>query len=82
MRVKGVSGTVRDVFEADKAELQFGRFRQNNLGLTSINLNNMPEHQEVRMSGILGIQVLPLFRLTLDYRNGLVNFDYILDRKN
>jgi Tetratricopeptide repeat/Aspartyl protease len=82
VRVKGVSGTVRDVFEADKAELQFGRFRQNNLGLTSINLNNMPEHQEVRMSGILGIQVLPLFRLTLDYRNGLVNFDYILDRKN
>lgn len=81
MHVKGVSGYVKDVFEANKAELQFGRFRQSNLGLTAFNLNNNPEHQEVRMDGILGFPVLILFRLSLDYRNGLVNFDYILDRK-
>ena len=76
MHVRGVSGSVKDVFEADKAELQFSRFRQSNLGLTSFNLNNGNEHQEVRMDGILGFSVLTLFRLTLDYRNGLVNFEY------
>lgn len=81
MHVRGLSGTTRDVFEADKAVLRFSHFRQQNLGLTSINLNNTPEHQEVRMDGILGFQILPLFRLTIDYRNGLVNFDYILERK-
>ena len=81
MHVHGVSGSVRDVFEADKAELRFGRFAQSNLGLTSFNLNNSPEHQEVRMDGILGCPVLSLFRLSLDYRNGLVNFDYVLERK-
>ena len=76
VKVRGVSGDVKNVFEADKAELQFGRFRQRNLGLTAFDLNNAPEHQEVRMAGVLGYPVLALFRLTLDYRNGLVNFEY------
>ncbi len=77
MHVKGISGSVKDVFEADKAELQFAHFRQSNLGLVAFNLNNAPEHQEFRMAGILGIPVLSMFRLTIDYRNGLVNFDYV-----
>ena len=76
MRVSGISGQVNHVFEADKAELQFARFRQSNLGLTSFDLNNSSRHQDVRMSGILGFPVLYLFRLTIDYRNGLVDFDY------
>jgi hypothetical protein len=41
-------------------------------------LNNSPRHQEVRMSGILGLPVLAMFRLDIDYRNGLVNFDYVM----
>ena len=77
MHIHGVSGTVKDVFEADKAELQFSRFKQNNLGLIAFNLNNSSGHQEMRMAGILGIPVLSMFRLTIDYRNGLVNFDYV-----
>lgn len=77
MHVHGVSGEVKDVFEADKAYLQFSHFRQNNLGLTAFNLNNSPDHQEFRISGILGLPVLAMFRLTIDYRNGLVNFDYV-----
>jgi hypothetical protein len=43
--------------------------------MTAIDLNNSPDHQDVRMSGILGLPVLAMFRLTLDYRNGLVKFD-------
>ena len=78
VRVSGVSGKVKEVFEADKAELEFGHFRQRNLGLTSFNLNNSPRHEEVRMCGVLGLPVLALFRLDLDYRNNLVKFDYIL----
>ncbi len=77
-RVRGVSGNVNEVFEADKAELEFGRFRQRNLGLTAFNINTGPDHQEVRLSGILGLPVLVMFRLTLDYRDGLVKFDYVL----
>jgi hypothetical protein len=78
MKVRGISGEVKNVFEADKAELQFAAFRQRNLGLTSFDLNHDLGHQEVRMSGIMGIPLLSMFRLSIDYRNGLVNFDYIL----
>lgn len=82
VRIHGVSGSVKDVFEADKAELLFARFRlPSSVPLTAIDLNNGPGHQELRMDGILGFPVLVLFRLSLDYRNGLVNFDYVLDRK-
>ncbi len=76
LHVKGVSGEVKDVFEADKAELQFGHFRQSNLGLAAFNLNNSSEHENFRMAGILGIPILSMFRLTIDYRNGLVKFEY------
>ncbi len=79
--VRGVSGKVQNVYAADKAELEFAHFRQSNLDITAFDLNNMPGHQSVRMSGILGMPVLVLFRLDLDYRNGLVRFDYILKRK-
>ncbi len=79
--VRGISGQVKNVFEADRAELEFGHYRQANLGLIAFDLNNRPDHEEVRMSGILGLPVLSLFRLTLDYRNGLVKFEYILGEK-
>ncbi len=78
MHVKGVSGEVKKVYEADRAELTFGHFRQENVGLISFNLNNSPERTDVRMSGIMGISLLAMFNLTIDYRNGLVNFDYLL----
>jgi hypothetical protein len=80
MHVKGISGEVKDVFEADKAVIDFAGYRQKNIGLMAFNLNNSPEHEEVRMSGVLGFPVLALFRLTIDYRNGLVKFDYIYKR--
>lgn len=76
MRVNGLSGKVNKVFEADKAELEFANFRQNNLGMTVIDLNSSaPDHVEFRMSGILGLPVLALFHLSIDYRNGLVHFE-------
>ena len=78
MHVKGVSGESKHVFEADKAEIQFATFRQRNLGMTVVDLNNSGKRETVRMSGILGLPVLSMFRLSLDYRNGLVKFDLIV----
>lgn len=81
LHMRGISGEVKNVFEADTAVLQFAHYRQSNLGLIAFDLNNQPDHEEFRMSGILGIPVLSLFRLTLDYRNGLVKFEYIMGEK-
>jgi tetratricopeptide (TPR) repeat protein len=81
IHIRGVSGEVKDVFSTGHAKLEFARFRQDNVALLAFNLNNSPEHEEVRLSGILGFPVLYMFRLRLDYRNGLVKFDYIFDKK-
>jgi hypothetical protein len=76
MRVYGLSGNVGEIFQADKAVITFAGYRQKNIGLTSFNLNNATEHRDVRIDGILGFSLLDLFRLTIDYRNGLVKFEY------
>jgi tetratricopeptide (TPR) repeat protein len=81
MHIRGISGEVKNVFEADKAVLQFAHYQQENLGLIVFDLNNRPDHEEFRIAGILGIPVLALFHLTLDYRNGLVKFEYIMGEK-
>ncbi len=77
MSVKGLSGKVKNVFEADTAVIQFATYRQQNLGMTVFDLNNSGKHEPVRMAGILGLPVLSLFHLTLDYRNGQVKFEYL-----
>ena len=76
MRVYGLSGDVNDVLRADRAVITFAGYKQKNIGLTSFNLNSSAEHHDVRIDGILGFSVLDMFRLTLDYRNGLVKFEY------
>ena len=78
MVVKGLSGKANKVWEADDILLQFAHFRQRNLGMVVADLNNSGRPVQVRMSGIFGLPVLAMFRLTLDYRNGLVKFDYLL----
>ncbi len=76
VRVNGISGRVNKVFEADKAELEFAGFRQNNIGMMVFDLSSSaPEHMDFRMSGVLGLPLLALFHLSIDYRNGLVRFE-------
>jgi predicted aspartyl protease len=76
LRVEGIEGKVQKVSTADRAVVEFARFRQSNVDLPAFDLNS-GQHSEVRMAGIIGIPVLSMFRLTIDYRNGMVKFDYL-----
>jgi predicted aspartyl protease len=76
-RVRGISGRVDKVFEAGEVWIHFAGFRQKNIRLTAYDLNHIGQHSPVRRAGILGMQILNAFRLTLDYRNGQVKFEYI-----
>jgi predicted aspartyl protease len=75
LRVVGIEGSVKKVSTADRAVLEFARFRQQNVDLPAFDLNSR-KYVDVRMAGVIGMPVLGLFRLTIDYRNGLVKFDY------
>jgi predicted aspartyl protease len=76
MRVTGLSGSVNKVYSADKAVLQFGHLRQENQDLIAFDLNTMSEFAGTEISGTLGFAMLHLLDIKIDYRDGLVDFDY------
>jgi len=76
MIVKGISGTVKDVYSADKAMLQFSHYRQENQDLIAFDLSGVSKATGTEVSGILGFVTLKLFTLKIDYRDGLVDFVY------
>ena len=76
IEVRGVSGKVKQVYTADRVFLQFGRFRQENQDVTAFDLSSISKSSGMEISGTLGLPLLSLFTLTIDYRNGLINFEY------
>jgi hypothetical protein len=75
--VKGVSGKVKMLYQADQVYLQFASFRQRNLDLTSFDLSHISRGAGLEVGGILGLPVLVLFQsFTIDYRDARINFDY------
>lgn len=76
MEIRGISGSVKKVYTADKAVLRFSHFKQENQDLTTFDLSNISRSTGTEVSGILGFATLRLFTLTIDYRDGLVDFKY------
>ena len=75
LHVEGVEGKVKKVTTADRALVEFARFLQQNVDLPAFDLNS-GKNVGIRMAGIIGMPVLGVCRLTIDYRNGLVKFEY------
>jgi tetratricopeptide (TPR) repeat protein len=74
--VEGVQGKVDHTSRADKLSLVFAGFRQDNSNLIAINFDKTNDSMGVGLAGILGMPVLRLLKLTIDYRNGTVRFDH------
>lgn len=74
--VRGLSGSVKDVYVADKAILQFGHLRQENQGLVSFDLTHTSDSLGTEVSGTLGFTLLRVLDIKIDYRDGLVDFSY------
>jgi tetratricopeptide (TPR) repeat protein len=74
--IQGISGNVKKVYSADKAVLQFSHFKQENQDLVTFDLSNLSKHTGTEVSGILGFTTLRMLTMTIDYRDGLVDFSY------
>jgi tetratricopeptide (TPR) repeat protein len=79
MRVKGLSGEVNKVYEANAVVLEFGALRQRNEEMTAFDLSNISRDVGTEVSGTLGFAMLNLLKIKLDYRDALVNFEYVPD---
>jgi tetratricopeptide (TPR) repeat protein len=76
VQVKGLSGTVNNVYRADNATLRFGRFAQKNQDVVTFDLSKLSKSTGTEVSGILGFQLLHMLQVKIDYRDGLVDFAY------
>ena len=74
--VKGLSGEVKDVYVADKANLRFAHLKQDRQGLVTFSLDGISKSIGTEVSGTLGFRMLILLDIKIDYRDGLVNFTY------
>jgi tetratricopeptide (TPR) repeat protein len=74
--VRGLSGKVDKVYSSDKATLQFGYLRQQNMDILTLDLSAVSRHTGTEVSGFLGFGIIRQLRLKLDYRDGLVDFEY------
>ncbi len=76
VHIKGLSGSVAQVYRADNATLRFGHFAQKNQSIVTFDLSGMSKSTGTEVSGILGFQVLRMLQVKIDYRDGLVDFVY------
>ena len=74
-RVHGLNGEVKEVYSA-KATLRFGHLRQPNQDIVTLDLSTVSRHTGTELSGFLGFAMLRLLEMKLDYRDGLVDFEY------
>jgi hypothetical protein len=70
--MKGVSGTVK-VLSGDKAVLQFARMRVRSDDIPAVPLDSLSNAEGTELSGLIGIRTLVQTKMTIDYRDGLVN---------
>jgi tetratricopeptide (TPR) repeat protein len=76
MYVKGLSGSVKNVYTADKAVIRFGHLRQPNEDIVTFDLSSVSDSAGTEVSGTLGFKTLSLLDIKIDYRDGLVDFTY------
>jgi predicted aspartyl protease len=78
--VHGISGSVKNVSRGDKVIVQFAGLQQETDGMLSFDNSGISRGIGVEVSGFLGFDVLHLLVVKIDYRDGLVSFDYSEDR--
>jgi hypothetical protein len=75
VRIRGLNGEVKQVYSA-KATLVFGHLRQPNLDIVTFDLSKESRQTGTELSGFLGFAMLRQLEIKLDYRDGLVDFEY------
>ena len=71
--MKGVSGDVKEVLNGDKAILQFAKMRVQSADIPVVAFGGTGGQNGTELEGLIGIRTLIQMKMTIDYRDGLVN---------
>ena len=74
--VRGLNGDVKKVYVADQVTLDFGHLRQTVPNIVSIDMSRTSRQVGTEISGTLGMAMLNLLRVRIDYRDALADFNY------
>ena len=75
-QVRGMQGTVKNVYRADRMLMMFGNIVQDNTGAYAFDLDKTSDSSGIEIAGLIGMPALAQLRITIDYRNGAVKFEY------
>ena len=78
--VRGVSGAVAKVYAGDKVVFRFAHLQQEMDNVLSFDTSALSERSGTEISGLIGFDLLGLLVVKIDYRDGLMNFEYSADR--
>ena len=76
MKVKGLSGEVNKVYTTDDITFRFAHLSQQAYGVYSFDTSHISKNAGLEISGFIGANTLKLLTIHIDYRDGLVKFDY------
>jgi predicted aspartyl protease len=76
MTVTGLSGKVEKVYTADDIKFAFANISQKTENAVAFDTSSLSKSIGLEISGLIGITTLGHLTITIDYRDGLVKFDY------
>lgn len=74
--VKGINGKVENVYAADEVTFTFANVSHKVQSVVSFDLSRLSKDTGMEISGFLGANTLDQLTMHIDYRDGLVKFDY------
>ena len=75
LRIHGLNGEVREVYSS-KVTLLFGHAQVPSIETATFDLTKPSQQAGTELSGFLGFAMLRLLEIKLDYRDGLIDFEY------
>jgi tetratricopeptide (TPR) repeat protein len=79
--IGGLNGRVKRIYTSKEATLHFGHLQQKANGILTLDLSTQSRQAGTEVSGILGFETLGHLEVKLDYRDGLVDFEYDPERQ-
>jgi predicted aspartyl protease len=76
MEVHGIGGKVEKLYSADKITFHFANLSQETEGAIAFDTSKISKSVGLEISGFLGATTLRQLTIHIDYRDGLVKFDY------
>jgi hypothetical protein len=80
MSIHGIGGTVKKVYYANDIGVRFGHLEQKNARMTVFDLGGVSRGVGTEISGMLGEDTLGVLVIHIDYRDGLMKFEYSANR--